>query len=267
MLCYLFVDGAYFREVLENIGREFFGGDEPTVDFAKFGQPYSKVFYYDCYAPQKDDELDEDYRQRCAKQDEDYFRKLHLLDRWHVIKGVTAGKGDKARQKNVDVQIAVDMLTHSYRRNVRRMAFLAGDQDFAPLVDAVAREGMDVELWYEERSVNKELLYAADTQRKLDIYTVYDFLTPQFQKQHPLPRRLGEIGKAIDNAVLLQSGVGNEEDIELYQAGDQYVIFHTDRFNEGRFMTIRSTDLRLLKKAYESTYGRVVWSKTTRPRP
>jgi hypothetical protein len=62
MLCYLFVDGAYFREVLENIGREFFGGDEePTVDFAKFGQPYSKVFYYDCYAPQKDDELDEDY--------------------------------------------------------------------------------------------------------------------------------------------------------------------------------------------------------------
>jgi hypothetical protein len=42
MLCYLFVDGAYFREVLENIGREFFGGDEPTVDFAKFGQPYSK---------------------------------------------------------------------------------------------------------------------------------------------------------------------------------------------------------------------------------
>ena len=143
---------------------------------------------------------------------------------------------------------------------MQRVTFLAGDQDFKPLVDAVVREGMFVELWYEERSVSKELCYAADAQRTLDVYTVHGFLTKQFQKEHPLPRRLGQIGKDIDNAVLRESGVGDEEGIELYQVGDEYVILHTDQVNEGRVMEMRYANLSLLKKAYESVYGKVVWS-------
>lgn len=266
MVRYLFVDARYFWKVLDNISRDFFGGGKLLVDFRALADSYTKAFYYDCYAPQKDDESDDDYKERCAKQEEEDFRKLHLLDRWHVFRGVTIGKGKEARQKQVDIQIAVDMLTHSHHRNMEQVTFIAGDQDFKPLVDAVVREGMFIELWYEERSVSKDLLCAADAQRKLDVYAVHTFLTKQFQKQHPLPKMFGQIGKAIDNAVLCESGVGDEEGIELYKVEDEYLVLHTDQLNQGYFTEMRSTDLAFLKKCYEAAFGKVVWSKAARHR-
>ena len=146
---------------------------------------------------------------------------------------------------------------------MERVTFIAGDQDFKPLVDAVVREGMFIELWYEERSVSKDLVCAADAQKKLDVYAVHACLTKQLQKQYPLPRVLGDIGKAIDNAVLLESGVGEQEDVELYRVGDEYLILHTDQINQGYFTQTRFTGLVLLKKYYEAAYGKVVWSRAT----
>jgi hypothetical protein len=64
-----------------------------------------------------------------------------------------------------------------------------------------------------------------------------------------------------DNAVLLEYGVGDQEGIELYKVGDEYLIIHTDQINQGYFTQTRFTDPDLLKKYYEAAYGKVVWSK------
>lgn len=127
---YLFIDGGYFRKVIERFGQRYFGGSSVPVDYqlvdGKFvAYGFTKVFYYDCLAPQKNSESIREYTAGVARQ-EAHFRKLRSLDGWHVVEGVVKGTGGRARQKEVDIQIAVDMLTHSYRRNMHRVSFIAG---------------------------------------------------------------------------------------------------------------------------------------------
>jgi len=117
---YLFIDGGYLRAVVERFGQEYFNDPRVPIDYEAFTQGFTKVFYYDCLAPRKADESDADYVQRTAPQ-EAHFRKLRSLHGWHVVEGVVKDTGRRARQKEVDIQIAVDMLTHSFRRNMHRM--------------------------------------------------------------------------------------------------------------------------------------------------
>ena len=45
MVRYLFVDARYFWKVLDNISRDFFGGEKLLVDFRALADPYTKAFY------------------------------------------------------------------------------------------------------------------------------------------------------------------------------------------------------------------------------
>lgn len=54
------------------------------------------------------------------------------------------------------------MLGHTYRRNMESAAFVAGDVDFRPLVEAVVTDGMYLSLFYEPRHTSPELIRAAD---------------------------------------------------------------------------------------------------------
>src|SRR5512139_158093 len=188
---YLFIDGAYLRGVLESIGEECYGNPLLPIDFAALAQGFTKVFYYDCLAGQKAQESDADYAVRVSAQ-EAHFRTLRSLRGWHVIEGVVKRTGKRARQKEVDILIAVDMLTHTHRRNMHRVAFIAGDQDFRPLVEAVVREGMFIELWFEQSSASSELVYTADAHRQLDPYVIQSWLPRKYQTENPLPTRGGQ---------------------------------------------------------------------------
>ena len=61
---YLFIDGGYFRETLKTISTDFFNGDNilNMLDFRKISINYRKVFYYDCLAPKKSNQRDEEYK-------------------------------------------------------------------------------------------------------------------------------------------------------------------------------------------------------------
>ncbi len=255
---YLFIDSGYFRKLVEKFGSEFFGTPDLPLDYSRLSQGYTKVFYYDCLPPRHKDEPDDDYQRR-VEPDEKRFLQLGLQDRWHVIKGVIAGTGNRARQKQVDIQIAVDMLTHSYRRNMDRIAFLAGDQDFKPLVDAVVREGMFIQLWYEKTSASDELILAADARRPLDIYAVHAFLDPRFQNDHPLPQRSSQ-GKDTRGGTLVENGNGPYGLVELFKTPDGYLIIHDDIHNEAHYIHTYHHEPKLLKKVYEAVSGPVVWS-------
>jgi len=259
-ITYLFIDGGYFRKVIEKIGNDFFSTDILPIDYRAFSYRFTKVFYYDCVPPKKNNESEEDYEAQVRKQTK-YFQQLRLLDGWHVFEGVIAGTGKKARQKQVDILIAVDMLTHSYKRNMHQISFIAGDQDFKPLVDALVRDGMFVELWHDPVSASRELIYAADSRRRMDVYNVHSFLSRQFQTDNPLPLRSGRHGKDVEHAALINTGTGENGEVELYQRNGEYIVLHPDENNVGHYLHIKWHDVDALKRIYESAYGNVQWEK------
>lgn len=258
---YLFIDGGYLRGVVESFAQNCFDSSQVPLDYAQFAAGFTKVFYYDCLAPRRPQENEEHYAARMATQNAQ-FRTLHSLRGWHVVEGVVKRSGKRARQKEIDILIAVDMLTHTYRRNMHRVAFVAGDQDFRPLVEAVVREGMFIELWYERSSASAELIAAADAHRSLDAYAMYNVLDRRYQKHHPFPERSGQPGKSIDGATLIASGMHPElGNVELYQNNNGFMIVQPDDTNEGYFLHMRHENVRYLQRIHALTYGPCEWPR------
>lgn len=163
---YLFVDGGYLDEVLESFGRRFLNGATPAPDYLKFSSEFTKVFYY--HSPPESDE-----QKYLARMDQ-----LSELGGWHVIHGVTrrTPKKKTQQQKEVDVQLAVDLLSHTFRRNMDSVTLLTGDLDFRPAVEAVVRDGMFLTLWSDRRTTASELRQAADATRPLDPWCLSEYL-------------------------------------------------------------------------------------------
>jgi uncharacterized LabA/DUF88 family protein len=87
-------------------------------------------------------ETDQAYEARVRPQRE-LFDSAAGVDRVHVYEGDARRRRKRGlEQKKVDVMIAVDMLTHTFRRNMHEATLLTGDNDFKPLVDALVHEGM-----------------------------------------------------------------------------------------------------------------------------
>ena len=179
-----------------------------------------------------------------------------------MVEGVVTGSGGRARQKQVDVQIAVDMLTHSYRGNMHQAAFIAGDRDFKPLVEAVVREGMFIEIWFEKASASTDLLDAADGRSPLDLYSMYRYLARDFQEDHPLPKRWVAEGRDIGSAQLQKTGECAEGAAELYDGDGEYTLIRPRQNNEDDMLHMAHSDLDFLERVAASMDGAVAWSGT-----
>jgi len=160
------------QKSIEKRERSFFEGRKISIDFKRIFQNFNKVFYYDCYSERRDGEAEEAYKIRKSQQD-DFFNSLRSIDGCHVHLGSISGEGDRQRQKQVDVKIAVHMLTHTWRKNMDRVTLLSGDLDYKPLIDALVQEGMHVVLWHDPSSTSKELVYSADSKRILNIREIW----------------------------------------------------------------------------------------------
>lgn len=257
---YLFIDGGYLRRLLENMARLYFGGERLTLDFKALSRGFTKTFYYDCLAPQRKGEEAADYTRRCELLKE-HFDHLRMIDGWHVFQGALAGLGHGARQKQVDIQIAVDMLTHTSRQNMHELDFIAGDQDFKPLIDALVREGMYVRLWYERSSVSRELLAAADARRLLDVFYIHSLLPKSFQERWQLPTRSHENERITKGALRIEHATANGREIELFRLPntERFAIVEDDLLNPGRFFHHQHADVQYLKAIYSSLEGPIEW--------
>jgi len=189
---YLFVDGSSLTNYLADIFKKFcehepkkYCEHEPfDLDFTNIRNIsyFDKVFYYDAIAP---DEVQ--YAQKRARQLK-LFERLKSTDCVHLYEGDARQRSSNKRalqQKMVDVMLAVDMLTHSFRRNMQRAWLFTGDQDFKPLVDALVAEGMFVTLWYPPGKTNSELIAAADQRRPMGLENLSLLLTPESRKRFP----------------------------------------------------------------------------------
>jgi uncharacterized LabA/DUF88 family protein len=256
---YLFVDGAYLRNVLERFEREVYQDLPVAVDYRRLSGSHTKVFYYDCPPTKRQQETDEEFLGRERLQ-AGLYRHLRSLRGWHIYEGVVKGTGRRARQKEVDILIAVDMLTHAYRRNMNGVAFLAGDQDFRPLIDALVRDGMFIELMYDPSSISSELADAADSRVPLDPYRMFEWLEDGFKKAYPLPERSGGSEKMSPPSAPLAVGLSDWGTVELFHDGSQFVIIQPHPGNTELFLRMRHPNRDFLQRVHAKTYAACEWS-------
>lgn len=184
---YLFVDGGSLRGRLKNWSEKYFGDAILDIDFGKVKGEFTKVFYYDALPVREKNETEVDYNARIAPN-------KAVLDSAAAIDGVHVYEGDARRrrrrgleQKKVDVMLTVDMLTHSFRKNMHQATLLTGDNDFKPLVDALVQDGMFVTLWFPTGETSAELIQAADARRPLNMRAMRDLLTDESQELFCIP--------------------------------------------------------------------------------
>jgi len=188
---YLFIDGAYLARTFESFGRKMFDSPVVPIDYSLVQSiaGATKVFYYNAPPEPKTGEPEDEFLVRLRAY-ENLVSELYELPNWHVAAGVTKTRKNAKlpqSQKEVDVLIAVDMLSHTMRRNTTAMALIAGDRDFRPLVEALIREGMNLHLLFDPLSIDEELKRAADVRDKLHIRRLYDCLQPSFRDANAMP--------------------------------------------------------------------------------
>ena len=100
---------------------------------------------------------------------EEYWRAIEVQEDMHLGFGALRGLKRKARQKGVDVQLAVDMLVGAFGGVYDVAVLVAGDADFVPVVEEVKRRGVMVVVAAESRSTADDLRRVADRHLEIPI--------------------------------------------------------------------------------------------------
>jgi uncharacterized LabA/DUF88 family protein len=258
---YLFVDAGHIRECYGSAMRDWFMC-ESEIDYEKLKKRVGafKLFYYDCLDHIRSaGESDSAFSTR-KEQQEAQFDQIRSIVGAHVRLGSLAGSSQKRRrQKGVDILLAVDMMNHAIRQNMRRAVLVTGDADFKPLVESMIQIGMFVEVVGDLKSTSKELVRAADASELLAFDEYFTLAPGGLQNDFPLPdkRRIVYRKNEFSGSVTATGKIGNEEVIiswtDLFNAyipinsGEAYLLRHRDFELLTRFIKIQFPDV-VLKK-------------------
>lgn len=256
---YLFIDGKYLTEIHRSALLPMFG-EVPEIDFQQVkGQAQAaRAYFYDCLNDiQNERETNEEFAKRKAKQ-EAYFAKIRSQIGYHLRLGTLTGRARNLRQKEVDVQLAVDMLTHGLNGNIRKAVLVAGDLDFRPIVDALVRNGVFVDIWYEKRTASQGLYWSADYGRELGFIDFFGFSDPAFTAKHPLPRVIRGV-PANPRNLNAENGHVNGKFIWLALDGGTYKLFVPQW--DPHSLTVESENRELLEKYFTAVYGPIEWER------
>jgi uncharacterized LabA/DUF88 family protein len=203
-----YIDGAHLRHRSSVALKQLWDVD-PEFDFAAIRRVLGagRLFYYDCveHAPRQG-ESQEHFESRVERQ-RALLASVLNANMCHVRTGTLKPrqKSREVTQKEVDVQLAVDMLTHAASSKMERAVLLTGDLDFRPAVESLVQSGVIVELCFDPLVTAIELREAADIRRELRIEDWYNFCSEGFRAQYELPRSwVGNPG--IDRSALLRTG-------------------------------------------------------------
>ena len=255
---YMFIDGEQLRQTLKEVGTFWFG-NSIDIDYRKLQRDCQKVFYYDCLPAKRDTTNEAEYQLR-VEEKQAFFDGLRSLAGWHVSEGLARHrKKERQEQKEVDILIAVDMLTHTHRKNMHRLTFLSGDQDFAPLLEAVVRDGMYVELLYPEGHTARDLKYFADVATPIDVDFLLNIATDDFRRTHAFPQVSWESQTELDNATWTWDGMqGNSLLCKGWRevCGTMLCFRATLPNSQGHYLSVRGRDYERAKRYFELQLGR-----------
>src|ERR1700730_10139360 len=97
-------------------------------------------------------------------------------------------RSKKREQKEVDVLLAVDMVTLGFLGVMSKAVLLTGDVDLRPAVEELVRHGVEVDVWFHRSSYSEDLVAAADGGYPLRFRDLYNCNTESFREAHRIPR-------------------------------------------------------------------------------
>ena len=255
---YLFVDGNCLRIHLLNFSRRYAEGKALGINWKQLKGQYEKVFYYDAIPVQDEAETAEQHAARNSSISE-LHKLISEVDGYRVYEGDArkrSGKGSGLEQKKVDVMIAVDMLTHTIRRNMSRVGLLAGDLDFKPLLDALVSEGMFITLIFPPRFTSKELQRAADARQPMSARGTYGWLDKESREivgriPHP---SLANTPQVQNCRKIMDIAGGPPNLTDWHERPDDTVVLLWQQESES-FIHLRSGNWSNTRKIAEDDYG------------
>jgi len=167
----VFVDGGYLNHLCKT---SFGSRSRPfRVNYRRLGENIARecggvlfrTYYYHA-KPFQSKPPTEDERRRKSAFDR-FLQFLDGVDRMEVRLGRVRRYYDeegnvKFEQKGVDVKLAIDALKLSLKGKIHKVAFVTGDSDFIPVVEAIKDEGIEVCIFYHPSSVNWSLVNVCD---------------------------------------------------------------------------------------------------------
>jgi uncharacterized LabA/DUF88 family protein len=138
----IFIDGSNMYHSL----RHFF--KRTNIDIGKFCQKILdkrrlvRIYYYNARVGQKEEP--ERY-----KDQKKYFAGVEAIPYTELRLGrlvYNNWPGNPPYEKGVDIQLATDMITHSFKNNYDVAVLVAGDNDFVGALQAVKDNGKNVEV-------------------------------------------------------------------------------------------------------------------------
>lgn len=174
--------------------QEFFGvGGELELFPIMQQADANRVFFYDAIDyEQGEKELRKTYEDR-VRQAELFFSRIESLRNFHVHPG-SVRRGRRRQQKEVDVLLTVDMMEFGFRGEMSKAVLVAGDIDFRPVVEALVRRGIFVDVWYDQSSASPDLPRAADFGQRITFDRFHSWNTKAFKDAHPIPREYHHAG-------------------------------------------------------------------------
>jgi uncharacterized LabA/DUF88 family protein len=260
---YVFIDGNYLRRAYEDSMRTFFQDvhhSDLDLSAVKKGVGASKAFYYDAI----------DERAADADTRKQYLDEIRSLDGFHVRQGTITGEARKKRQKGVDVQLAVECLTHAHNKNVWHVTLVAGDLDFEPLVTALVNVGTHVHVLFERKSAARALYHAADVAYEITLRMFWEWSKTSFRKRHPIPyfdnTRHGSGSRPGDIETIPAQGVWKGRPVWLCTAPASTWMLHFPEHEDESSMTFRFHDRERLEQFFLLEHGGTLdWSRSSVP--
>lgn len=221
---YLFVDGGALHGKLRHVSEKYFNRERFNIDFEKLSRGFTKTFYYDAI-PVRLDEEEGAYKAKISEQ-------VALHDAASAVRGVHVYEGDARfrrgkgglQQKKVDVMLTVDLLMHTFRRNMHKATLLTGDADFTPLVDAVVREGMFVSLWYPLGETSNELIRSADNATHIGMSSLKTLLTEESLLRFNIPTMQNKHPSIYPDGILMNKWISEGKNLELWKTLEGYAL-------------------------------------------
>lgn len=191
-----------------------------------------------------------------------YFVRMQAIGElagFHVFEGTTKRHRKRGpTQKEVDVQIAVDLLTNSFKGNMEFATLLAGDQDFRPVVEAVVREGMYITLWTERNSSSQRLRAAADARDYLEWHQLNSFIAKDFERPYTLPT-FGYFGGVRLTSAVAEARSGDGSDYIMYEDSGRFFAISVRADDSGRLCHYIHTERQQLERALKIICGIETW--------
>lgn len=256
---YVFIDGRYLLQRHKEEMQAFFGVDgdidlSPILRLARATRAYDAIDY-----AQGPGETAEAWEARVLAAERS-FAKVNSLESFHVRPG-SVRRGKKREQKEVDVLLAVDMVTFGFSGTISKAVLIAGDVDLRPAVEELVRRGVVVHVWYHRNSFAQELPGAADAGYELRFSDLYDCNTESFQEARRIPRdeAYGSSSTHAGDCVRAGSVRGCPVDLRSLQVSgrSRFDLWITGKRGNGR--RIWDDDDKLIEKYVQAQYGPIVW--------